>query len=370
MTTFRERVVDWGSAFSLSARDAGALLDRCFYLYRRNLRASLTLALASAGAQALATLLALAALDTTAFAAGLIVMALLGNAFLSGFALVSPVLFFSAFNWFLSPSEPVGRSQIDMIRLAPFLFIALASVALGLVAMVAEGALTQVYLQRGLGRPADWKDSLRASLRRARALWILSAVRLIPNAAGESAFVIGVYFTASMLMQVIATGWIRPDDLRWPLLFLSAGLGLSVFAGPLLCALPVVLFEQTGALPALRRSFALSRRDAVRLALRLLMLWSARVTVIGLPSFLALMLLPVSLVGRVTEPINLLIWVMLALSAGMSSVIGFPLTSAFAAVNYLDLRARRENFDLVLKAAALSADAAPDSPVASTIHPR
>ncbi len=340
--------------FAPLLRGTGALLDKCFHVYRRDLSPSLLLASVSVGAQGLVAVIAFALFDRVAFLLGLFAIALLGNAALAGFALASPIALGALVYW-LWPSSPVVQSPGETLRMALFTASLLAAAALGLAALVAEGALTHLYLQRSLGRPAAWKDSLRVSLARRRALWVISAIRLIP-AAGEVAFLFGAYSLFVFALSVLRGLWVINLHGAWivPAALLMGG-GLALLAGLLVCALPALMFEQVGALAALRRSAQLGARSAGQLALRFLILWSVRAGVIGIPALLLTLFVPFT--WDINSLVGLLGWVCLAALAGMSGVLAFPLTAAFGVMNYLDVRARTEHLDLSLKAEALAASA-------------
>ncbi|MCS7060801.1 MAG: hypothetical protein RMN25_06500 [Anaerolineae bacterium] len=315
-------------------REAGVSIDRCFFLYRRNAAWAIQISALPIGAQLLAVLLAWAALDTDLLGLGIFLVAFLGNAFLGGFALLLPVL---GIGWLMALVQSASLSWSESM-----LWFALAvalSAALGVPALLADGALTHWYLQSALDRPAQVKASWRAAWRARRPLWVISVVRLLPNLIGEGAFVLAMMLLLPELWSLLRRGWVEWVPMRTGLGMFAITLALSVVVGVLASAAPAVMLEQVSVRRALRLSVALARSTLLGLMLRVLLVWSVRLAVVALPLYGLFLLLPWPSLIDVNRPLDVLMWALPLTGAALSGVLAFPLYSAFAVVNYLHLRA-------------------------------
>lgn len=225
----------------------------------------------------------------------------------------------------ITPVDPTtGLREVDGAALATFLGATVASsVVLAVASSLAVAATTRLSLSAYLGDEVGWRESLRFAFRRVVPLVGLMGLTLLGQIAGVLACLVGYVW----LMGVWAV------------------------------AVPALLVEEVRPVEALRRSYRLVRGR----------FWPVLGTVV-------LGLLLVSLVqGVLTAPVLVLQLVeasplLTGILSGVATFVGVslatPLTAALAAVIYVDLRVRKEGYDLELMAAGVGADAsaAPPSP--------
>lgn len=187
--------------------------------------------------------------------------------------------------------------------------------ALGLLAvLVLNGALAICLVDAYIGNPIDWRASVRAALDRLGPLvWL--------------ALVYGVLTVIAFILFVI------------PGIYLVTVWCVSV---------PVLMFENVGAIGALGRSHELTRGRwwaTFGALLSAIVLLTVVLFVIGL-------LLGAIETGLSINSIGVLL-VVSALGTIITDLIAYPFVSAVIAVMYIDLRVRKEGLDLELLAGAL-----------------
>jgi hypothetical protein len=218
--------------------------------------------------------------------------------------------------------------SIDGGALATFLAGTLVSTVIVLVATnLALAGTTRISLSAYLGDEVGWRDSLRFAVRRILPLTALLAVTTLGLLAGT-------------LLCLVPALWLQ-----------------GIWA----VAVPVLLVEDLGPLASLRRSQQLVRGR----------FWPVLGTLLVgglLVSFLQGILVAPVIVLQVLEVDFVVTSVLTGLASFVGSALTTPLAAALAAVIYVDLRVRKEAYDLELMAGGLGTevgDAPTDRPWAA-----
>lgn len=329
------------SAIDFRPRNVGELLDLAFSLYRSHFGTLTAIALAVMG-----PLMALNMIGNGASIAQVLSpLAMIGNEDASVADMTTMMM---------------GASLVSLC--ASFL-----AIAAGVFAPWMGGALTHNIIERALGRAPSWRDSYRATLPRWGALWVAMAIRNLALFACALPIVVGLY--GSLFAAVFGLG-AGPRD--------TTG-GLALTAGLMAICLPVMLVgivaglwlwvawslsepaivgEGAGAVQSIRRSYALTAGFRWRLLGRLLLFWLLQLVVVQLP-LLGLTLLVFAGAGDAvqrgdTSPLMLIGLVGSLVFGVIGSVLVTPLGVIYVTVNYLDLRVRKEQLDLQIRAARLA----------------
>ncbi|MCS7060800.1 MAG: tetratricopeptide repeat protein [Anaerolineae bacterium] len=334
------------SAIELRARNVGELLDLTFSLYRSHFWTFAAIALVVMGP--------LMVLNSISSAASL------AQIFLP-FAMDDPL------------EEPMTGLLTATLGAS---FVSLCASGLLLLAGVFApwmgGALTHNVIERILGRAPTWRDSYRAAQPRWAALWVAAALRtivlylcLIPAAVSLYvlllAAVLGVgVLDANTVGSLVAI--VGLAALCLPLVVV--GIAVAVWLGVAWSlSEPAIVGEGAGATQSLRRSYRLTQGFRWRLLGRLLMFWLLQLVVVQLPlTGLQLLLFGGLASAAETGDPSFLAWIGMigSLVFGfVSGVLVTPLNVIYATVNYLDLRVRKEQLDLHLRAARLTPSVSP-----------
>jgi hypothetical protein len=137
---------------------------------------------------------------------------------------------------------------------------------------------------------------------------------------------------------------------------------------------PAIVGEGVSGTEALGRSNSLASGYRLRLTGRLLIFEVMRFFVVTLPllsvqAFFFGGMIASSITSNDTSPFGLLVLVAGTVVGSLAEILVAPLYMIYITLNYMDLRVRKENLDLQLKAAQLTASQAPEvalAPAAST----
>lgn len=204
------------------------------------------------------------------------------------------------------------------------------------------GAISQVVAASYLGRELGAADALRATLRRALALFGGWVVVHVLEASG---FIVA----ALVLVGLAVAGAPAAGVVVATVLAILAG--FPVFVVVLALSVPVapaIVVEQLGPIAGTRRSWSLVRHR----------IWS----VLGV-ALLAGLIASIlgQILGFIPSIAGLLIglqggWILLALGGILTALITQPIVAIVATLQYFDLRIRFEGFDLEVIAAELGGD--------------
>ncbi len=273
---------------------------------------------------------------------------------------------------------PIGMVEVDQAAMTDVMttmlgasLVSLCASGLALIGGVFApwmgGALTHNVIERALGRAPSWRDSYRATLPRWGALWAAWAIRTIVVSVCALPAVIGLY------------GLLLAASLGVSSAFDDAGGGLALTAGLTALCLPLTLVgivaavwlwvawnlsepaivgEGADALQSIRRSYALTRGFRWRLFGRLLIFWLMQFVVVQLPLFGLTLLVFAGAVsaaaGGDASTLTVLGFAGSLIFGIVGNVLVTPLNVIYVTVNYLDLRVRKEQLDLQLRAAQLA----------------
>ncbi len=360
------------SHLQLRLDEVGSLLDQTFRLYRGALGVATAASAATIGLQALCSALMAATLSTSIMIDALSLHALAGNLFLPAVSILVALIGANTI-WVRLLENPAGLFaglSAFVEWLAPFAALMLVGAVLGLAAVIVEGSLTHYYYHHSLGRPVRWTASLRAGLARWRPLWISSAARFLPGVVAEGAFLFGLLLIASAILDAVIYRYMIWASVQFGLTAILIGAGAGWVFALMMASPPAIMLEGLGGWRSLRRSVQLSRRLAGLTLARLLSFWLMRMLLIAVPVML-LLRAPDEMVGSsLLSPAGALAWVLWIGLTAASSVIAFPLASAFMAASYLDLRLRCEHLDFEQKVARLvEAASANPSAVDASVSP-
>jgi hypothetical protein len=190
-----------------------------------------------------------------------------------------------------------------------------AEIVLGIIApLLVNGALALFLVDAYLGQPLDWVRSLRtAGERLGGLLWV--------------AIIYGLLVSLAFIAFIVPGIWLA---VTWSV------------------AIPALMFEGTGGVEALRRSFHLVRGRW----------WPTFGALLVSVIILFLVLLVVGLIfGAIESGLGVgstVVWLIInAVSTIVSNLIAYPFIAAIIAVLYIDLRVRKEGLDLEQAAAGL-----------------
>ena len=226
---------------------------------------------------------------------------------------------------------PNGTRTIDTHDLAVVLVGGLLGAFIGYMAgVLAQAACFRAVADAYLGEPVNWRSSLGFALRRLPALIVLS-------------FATSIFIAAGFLLCII------PGVYLW---------------GAVFVAVPVLLVEGSGPFASIGRSRRLVKGR-----------WwpTVGVAVVGtLLVGIVSSVLSTVLVGLVFASTNVNTvtgFILHTLASTIASVLTLPAAAAFATVLYIDLRVRKEGFDLLLLARGLGSESAPTGALPSFLPP-
>ena len=284
---------------------------------------------------------------------------------------------------------PATSSSDDIIA-GTFVAFSLVTWCLSGIALVLgifwpwmEGALTFNVIERVLGRAPGVRQSYRETRPRWGALWgsnalaqlginapwvifyILFLFALVIAGAASSA---GSQNDASVLVGVLAVLCIP--------VFIAGIIIMIVLAINWTFRAPVVVGEGADGVAALGRSTALAKGDRWRILGRYVLLALVELVLIGLPVLVAstmvtLIMLPnldsAMNIDRAALPAFTLFSVLAVAVSFFGTLLLTPLRIIYNAINYIDLRARKEN--LAQAVAGLTATPAPDAAMPAATEP-
>jgi hypothetical protein len=257
---------------------------------------------------------------------------------------------FSVLSSFILPVLP-GPFDVDAIN---GLAINEADIAIrygiyGLVTVLSQlliyplvrGGVTGIALAADRGGDSSWQAGLRLGLQLAGRLLGL-AFLLLAFALG-AALVIGIVIVLP-IVAMIATDVIIPAVLYGLVAAVVVSAAALVATALIRLAVPVVVVEHVGAMPALRRSYSLVRPQLLRI-IGIVLVTGLLLAVIG--GVLSVLAVPFSLMGgRAAQ-----------LATGVIGTIGLMVTVPFEAniglLLYVDARVRHEALDVAVLTAEL-----------------
>ena len=216
-----------------------------------------------------------------------------------------------------------GRSTIEVVT--PFALVGLA-VGLFWIALV-DGAMTLAAGNAYFGREVTPGGAIAGALRRGGTLVLGNILRVLAiGAVGVVALAVTV-FLARMGAGVVAV-----------LLMLLAVLVALLLFARLFATTSVIVFENTGAMDSLRRSFTLSRASVARILGIVLLSW----VIVWVAQLVVGLTLQVLLAVVVRNP------VLIAVAGNLIGMVLYPFLSIALMVLYYDQRIRNEGYDLDL----------------------
>jgi uncharacterized membrane protein len=307
------------SNLDLRPLSLGELLDRCFTLYRRHF----FLFIGIVGLPYLVTL---------------------------AIQLVQIFVFFPS-NLFgtgstLPGQPPFGTPSAGAI-VSLILFYVVMIIAAIVAYLLAQGGTVFAVSELYLGRPATIRGSLRKM--RGRMLSLLGLVILngliIGGCAFAAAIPLFILIPLSVGLAGGGAGGAALIGISFLLLFTLVIAVAFYMACRLLVAIPAALLEDAGPVTALQRSFALTKKNAGRAFLVMLIsvaITGAVVSVLAIPPYIGML---VSMMAKHFETMRL--W--LALFQGgvyIGEALAGPILIIATSVFYFDLRVRKEALDL------------------------
>jgi hypothetical protein len=259
------------------------------------------------------------------------------------------------------------------------------SVCMGLLLYVAgafwpwmEGALTHNVIERVLGRTPGLRASYNETRPRFAALWGSNALaQLGINATWVIAYLLLIILLLGAGAVAAASG--TGDGSDGAVVALLAVLCMPVFLIGIVIAVvlainwtfraPVIVGEGVDGVQSLSRSTSLVRGDRWRIFGRYLLLYALVSLIVGVPTLILIGIVLgaswptlASSVGSTTTPefsevfvpVFIAISVISLAATFISSLLVSPLYVIFTAVNYLDLRIRKENLAATLMAAPVT----------------
>jgi hypothetical protein len=295
------------SPIELRPRSIGELLDLTFSLYRRQFR----------------TFVAIAAV------------------------LSVPLLLDNLVNVLTAGASLAWDVRNDYLSSALACLTAILSLGIGVCWPWMDGALTLCAVEQMLGRTQTWRQAYAATRRRWGSLW--GAIFLRSITLGGVGFLAAVVaaFMAAFGQQTICV---------FPAVLIGFALTIVI---ALNCGFstPVIVSEDMGATQSLSRSQGLVKDNRWRLLGRLFIFWLMQVLVIGAPSVAVQWFgssgpFSFRIGNDVVAPLIAQVVASLLISA-VSYLVVTPLNAIYIALNYIDLRIRKENLDLQVRAANL-----------------
>jgi hypothetical protein len=226
-------------------------------------------------------------------------------------------------------------------------------------------------IERVLGRAPDWRAAYKAAAPRWGALWVANLVRQFTLVACALPAIVGLYGALFAGLTLAVADASVTDGTTFggtaAMLGLMAaclpvgvlGLALAAWVGvSWSLSEPVVVGEGAGAFQSLSRSSALVTGMRWRMLGRLVIFWIMQFMVVTVPIFLLqTLLLGGALVATETGDVSattLAGYVVASVFGVAAGVLLAPLNVIYVTMNYLDLRVRKEQLDLQLRAAELA----------------
>lgn len=226
------------------------------------------------------------------------------------------------------------------------------------------GALIHNVIERALGRAPSARDSYRATLPRWSALWAVATIRNVTLSLLALPLLASAYAVYFATLVSTAVG---PGE---PVFLLTLSAALYAICLPLLLVSLVaviwlavawvfselaVIGEGAGVIQAFSRSDRLTRGFRWPLLGRLLLFWAIQFVAAQLPLFGLVLLTVAGFVGTAEgRDASILTLPGVAGTMIFGIVVGVlltPLNVVYITLNYLDLRVRKEQLDLQLRAA-------------------
>ncbi len=247
-----------------------------------------------------------------------------------------------------------------------------------------EGALTFNVIERALGRAPGLRQSYRETRPRWGALWGSNALaQLGINAPWV---IIYILFLFALVIAGAAAGSAGSQNNDFALAGVLAVLCIPVFIAGIITVIvlainwtfraPAVVGEGTDGVTALGRSTALAKGDRWRILGRYVLLALVELVLIGLPVLVAstmviLIMLPnldsAMNIDRTALPAFTLFSVLAVAVSFFGTLLLTPLRIIYNAINYIDLRVRKENLAQVV--AGLTVAPAPDAATPAATEP-
>ena len=238
---------------------------------------------------------------------------------------------------------------------------------LGILAIWMSGALTQAAFEVVLGKPVGWRRAYQETRGRIGSLFGAGLLRAIVLALCILPIALGLgTMTAMQLVNPGANAWSLIEAISE-----SSGvwlvIGLVSLAAVLLISLAwifhpfAIIVEHTNAVASLGRSFALQRKYRWIMIGRMAAFGVLQFVIANLPTLAVQWFLqnaaPVDPFDR--AGVSFMVTVGLATFTQLVSLLVMPLSSIFVGLNYIDLRIRKEGFDLQVQADQLASATQP-----------
>jgi hypothetical protein len=274
--------------------------------------------------------------------------------------------------------SPMGMTEYDEAAVADMMttllgasLVSLCASGLAIIVGVFTpwmgGALTHNVIERALGRAPSWRDSYRATLPRWGALWVAMAIRnvvlfvcALPAAAGLYGLLFAALLSIGPASRDATSGLALTAGLTaicLPLTIAGIVVGVWLWVGWSLSE-PAIVGEGAGAVQSIGRSYALTTGFRWRLLGRLLVFWLMQFVVVQLPLIGLNLLVFAGAVGAAesgdASTLTVLGFVGSLIFGIVGNVLVVPLSVIYVTVNYLDVRVRKEQLDLQLRAARLA----------------
>ena len=333
------------SIIELRPRSVGELLDLTFRLYRRYFMRLMGITLVVMG-----PMLALNLLGST----------------------ISLTSYFTLLRDTLGETSSSVSPATSLLSLVSSCSSGLA-LLFGILVPWMQGALIYCVIESILGRQPGWRAAYQATRSRWGALWIGTAIRsvvlvllLVPLFSGLYVALIAGVIGAGVLPTTSALNSSDSTLFLVGLLAFCLPLALIFIAITVFVAVnwsmiePAIVGEGVAGTASLGRSTELTKGYRLRLTGRLLIFEIMRFVVVTLP----LMAVQVFIFGGMvaasngltdTSPLSVGVAIIATVIGAVAQVLVMPLYEIYITLNYLDLRVRKENLDLQLKAAEMTA---------------
>lgn len=331
-------------ALDLRPRTVGELISLTFQLYRRYFLVLIGITLLVMGP--------------------IVVLNILGNA-------GSFVIYLDALHNAANEADVNSAPASVLLSLVSFCAGGLA-LLIGILVSWMDGALIHTVVETILGRSPTWRQAYQAARPRWGALWLGNAIRtvvlmvlIVPLVfAVYAALYVGLIGTTTLstpstggsgsgLLQVGLLAFCLPLSLAWGAVGIYVAVSWSMIE-------PAIVSENLSGGVSLGRSSELVSGFRLRLTGRLFLFEVMRFVIVILPLMVVQLFVFNSLEASAAtinalSSLGLLAMILGTVVGSVAQVLVAPLYMIYITLNYLDLRVRKENLDLQMKAMQASA---------------